>query len=103
LASRDKVDRIGKFQEFSESDVSRSGAALWDVKNPELHNAGALQAAIKLFGLMAGTAIFRKLIDPMSMRGDDRKQAAMFSCLTLASWKSCTPARATRRLQLGGG
>ena len=33
---------------------------------------------------MPGTAFCRDLIDPISMRGDDRKQAAMFSDLTLA-------------------
>src|ERR1039457_371403 len=44
----------------------------------------ALQAAEKLFGVPGIAVSFWKLIHRISMRGDDQKQAAMFSYLTLA-------------------
>jgi hypothetical protein len=43
-----------------------------------------LQAAEKLFGLMTVTAFHRDLVYQTSMRGNDQKQEAMFSYLTLA-------------------
>ena len=48
------------------------------------HPSGALQAAERLTGLMAVTEICSDSVYQRSMRGDDQKQAAMFSYLTLA-------------------
>src|ERR1035438_5548205 len=46
--------------------------------------ARVVQAAEKLFGVPGIAVSFWKLIHRISMRGDDQKQAAMFSYLTLA-------------------
>jgi transposase len=48
------------------------------------NSAAAKQAAEKLFGLMGIAVSFPALIHPISMRGNDQKQEAMFSYITLA-------------------
>jgi transposase len=57
---------------------------LFLAENREKHTSGAFTGCGKTHSLVTVTDFWADLIYPMSMRGDDQRQTAMFSYLTLA-------------------